>query len=259
MSAPPSRVARLRDELRRLHHGRRPRDLAFQWSLLVLDLATLAYFLATTFYPDAGWIARVDLVLGIVLLLEFLGRLLSYRRPVRFLESFSAITDIVVILSLLGSFLVPNLAFLRALRLLRAYQTLEQLRDLYPAVRRQEELIGALLNLAVFVITTSSIVYVSQRAVNAEINNFLDALYFTVATLSTTGFGDITLEGAWGRVLSIAVMIVGITLFLRLAQAVFRPPKIRFDCPDCGLGRHDVDAVHCKACGHMLKIKDEGQ
>ena len=47
--------------------------------------------------------------------------------------------------------------------------------------------------------------------------------------------------------------------FLRLAQAMFRPRKVRFPCPACGLQRHDVDAVHCKACGTRLAIPDEGR
>ena len=93
---------------------------------------------------------------------------------------------------------------------------------------------------------------------NPEIGNFLDALYFTVTTLSTTGFGDITLEGAHGRLLSIAIMIVGISLFFRLAQAVFRPGgKVRYPCPQCRLQRHDNDAVHCKACGLLLNIPND--
>jgi voltage-gated potassium channel len=49
-----------------------------------------------------------------------------------------------------------------------------------------------------------------------------------------------------------------VTLFLRLAQALFRPHKVRFTCPACGLSRHDQDAVHCKACGRLLNIPDEG-
>jgi voltage-gated potassium channel len=53
-------------------------------------------------------------------------------------------------------------------------------------------------------------------------------------------------------------MIFGVTLFLRLAQVLFRPHKVRFTCPACGLQRHDPDAVHCKACGSILNIPDEG-
>jgi voltage-gated potassium channel len=55
-----------------------------------------------------------------------------------------------------------------------------------------------------------------------------------------------------------AIMIVGISLFFRLAQAVFRPGgKVRHPCPACGLQRHDPDAVHCKACGLLLNIPND--
>ena len=52
-------------------------------------------------------------------------------------------------------------------------------------------------------------------------------------------------------------MIVGITLFVKLAQALFRPNKVTFPCPECALQRHEPDAVYCKACGHKLKIPDD--
>ena len=106
----------------------------------------------------------------------------------------------------------------------------------------------------------SSLVYVTQRGVNPKIVDFVDALYFSVAALSTTGFGDVTLIGSTGgELLSVAMMIVGISLFLRLAQAVFRPGggKVRHRCPACGLQRHDADAVHCKACGLVLNIPND--
>ena len=47
-----------------------------------------------------------------------------------------------------------------------------------------------------FVFVVSAIVYVQQRTINPDIDDYLDALYFTIATLTTTGFGDITLEGS---------------------------------------------------------------
>ena len=74
----------------------------------------------------------------------------------------------------------------------------------------------------------------------------------------TAGALDVTLPGAWGELLSIAIMLTGITLFLRLAQALIRPSKISFPCDRCGLSKHDPDAVHCKACGNLLCIPDEG-
>jgi voltage-gated potassium channel len=261
MLASASAAGRFRAELRRLFYGHRPAAVAFQAGLLTLDLAAIAYFLATTFIADAPWIRAVDLLLGALLALEFLGRMLAHRHPMRFLDNGAALLDLVVIASLFLSALLGNLAFLRVLRtvrLLRSYNVLGQLKKLSPAVRRNEEVILAALNLAVFVVMVSSLVYVTQRGINEKVTNFVDALYFTVTTLSTTGFGDITLEATHGRLLSVAMMIVGISLFLRLAQAVFRPGgKVRHPCPRCGLQRHDADAVHCKACGLLLNIPND--
>jgi voltage-gated potassium channel len=135
---------------------------------------------------------------------------------------------------------------------------LGRLRRRFPAVRRHEDVLKASLDLVVFMLVVASVVYVSQHAANPEIGDFLDALYFTVVTLTTTGFGDIILVGDGGRVLSIAIMLIGISLFFRLAQAAFRPGgKVYHPCPRCGLQRHDSDAVHCKACGLLLNIPDE--
>jgi voltage-gated potassium channel len=104
----------------------------------------------------------------------------------------------------------------------------------------------------------TGLVYVTQHQSNAQIGNYADALYFTVTALTTTGFGDITLTGTTGRMISVLVMIFGVTLFLRLAQVLFRPNKVRAPCKQCGLLLHEPDAVHCKHCGATIKIETEG-
>src|SRR3546814_9143798 len=85
----------------------------------------------------------------------------------------------------------------------------------------------------------TGIVYETQHWINPEIGNYVDALYFTVTSLTTTGFGDITLPGTAGRLISVVIMISGVTLFLRLAPVVFRPHKVRYPCPTCGLQRSE--------------------
>ena len=255
-------MGRFRVRLRRLFYGHRPAAVRFQIGLLAVDFAAIAYFLATTFVEDAPWLRAVDLLLGVLLASEFLGRMFAHRHPMHYLDNSAAIIDLAVIVSLFVSALGANLGFLRVLRtvrLLRSYNVLGQLKRFSPAVRRNEEVILASLNFAVFVIMASSLVYVTQRGTNEKIVDFVDALYFTVAALSTTGFGDVTLIGStFGELLSVAMMIVGITLFFRLAQAVFRPGgKVRHPCPQCGLQRHDPDAVHCKACGQVLNIPND--
>ena len=75
-------------------------------------------------------------------------------------------------------------------------------------------------------------VYETQHAINPHITNYADALYFTVTALTTTGFGDITLPGTTGRLISVAIMIFGVTLFFGLARAVLRPAQGALPLPD---------------------------
>ena len=168
--------------------------------------------------------------------------------------------DIAAIISFLAPLVgeaVGFLRILRTLRLLRSYQLLMRLRRDFDYFRTNEEVILAVANLVVFVFVMTGFVYQTQHAINPHITNYADALYFTVTALTTTGFGDITLPGTTGRLISVAIMIFGVTLFFGLAKAVLRPNKVRFPCPTCGLLRHDPDAVHCKACGQVLNIPNE--
>ena len=217
-------MGRFRVGLRRLFYGHRPAAVRFQIGLLAVDFAAIAYFLATTFVEDAPWLRAVDLLLGVLLALEFLGRMLAHRHPMHYIDNGAAMVDLAVIASLFVSALGSNLGFLRVLRtvrLLRSYNVLGQLKRRFPAVRRNEEVIAAALNLAVFMLMASSLVYVTQRGANPKIVDFVDALYFSVSALSTTGFGDITLIGStFGELLSVAMMIVGISLWLLLGSGV---------------------------------------
>lgn len=76
--------------------------------------------------------------------------------------------------------------------------------------------------------------------------------------LTTTGFGDITLPGMLGRHTSVAIMLFGVTLFLNLMRALLSPAKVCFHCRECGLMRHNADAVHRKTCGALLNHTNEG-
>ncbi len=251
----------LRGLLRELYFGGDRRATRFQLALLTFDLLTVTFFLVSTFLPYSEWILATDVVIALGLGSDFAARCYISPRPLQYLRQPLAIIDLVVLVSLLLPALAPNLGFLRllrAVRLVRSYNVLLVLEAEVPFVHRNLRVIRASVNLGVFIFLVSAAVYVQQRTINPDIDDYLDALYFTIATLTTTGFGDITLEGKYGRLLATLVMIFGISLFLNLVSAVFRPRKVEFPCPRCALLEHDVDAVYCKACGHQLKIPNEG-
>ena len=158
-----------------------------------------------------------------------------------------------ITMAMVDTFLT-NLRALRALRLFRSYRIASRMKRDFPFVRRNYETIVAGTHLFVFLFVMTAVVYETQHQHNPAIGNYVDALYFTVATLTTTGFGDITLPGTTGRLLSIVMMIVGVSLFVRMVQVLFRPRRMHHKCASCGLSEHETDAVHCKRCGMLLHL-----
>jgi voltage-gated potassium channel len=92
------------------------------------------------------------------------------------------------------------LRILRTLRLLHTYHILNRLRADSAFFRRNEDAIVAATNLGVFIFIMTGIVYETQHVRNDQIKNYVDALYFTITALTTTGFGDITLPGTLARI-----------------------------------------------------------
>jgi voltage-gated potassium channel len=251
----------LRLFVRHLYEAHAPDAYYFRYGLLAFDGVTILFIIASSFLPRTAAIERLDIFFGVAILADFAARLWASRRPLRDLMHPATWADAVAIVSFLAPLVGEGAGFLRilrTLRLLHTYQILARLRTDSAVFRRNEDTIFAVTHLGVFLFIMTGIVFETQRWSNPEIRNYADALYFTVTALTTTGFGDITLPGTFGRMISVVVMIFGVTLFLRLARALLQPYKVRFPCPTCGLQRHDIDAVHCKACGTLLNIPDEG-
>jgi len=251
----------LRGQVDHLYNGDSRHARVYRWCLLGFDAITISYFLVASFLHHVDDLHIVEEFIGIVYLAEYLLRLFISRQRIRDFLHPIGLADLIVIASLLAPSLAQNYSFLRvirALRLLRAYHMLKSLRRQSSFVRLHEDVIFSVVNLLVFIFIITAVVYVTQVGHNPSIRDYVDALYFTVATLTTTGFGDITLVGSGGHILAVLIMIFGISLFLRLIQTIFRPGKVRYECPVCGLNRHDQDAVHCKHCGQVLHITTEG-
>lgn len=251
----------MKERLRELYLGSSSSSLRFRLGLLAFDLITILFFIVSSLLEPGYFVYTIDYLIALVITADFAARISLEKERRSLLYKLDTWLDITVILSLLASVFFDNLSFLRiirTLRLLRSYHVLRDMRQRSNWFRAHEDIIQSGFNLFVFIFFITACVYVMEHNVNKNINNYIDALYYTVTTLTTTGFGDITMSDTSGRLLSIVIMIVGVSLFLRLVQTIFRPPKVLFRCPDCGLLRHDTDATHCKHCGRVLNIESDG-
>jgi voltage-gated potassium channel len=256
-----SDLQRLRDKLRVLYHGQSPAAVRFQRFVLLVDLAIIAFFILAPALRERSNTAYLwlDFAIAALLLLDIAARGLAATDTVRWLRQPTTVVDLFILSTLLFPAWLANFGFLRILRL----WTLSRSGFLWRPLRKRhleawEDIGRAVINLVTFLFVVAGFIFTFFAAEGSGIEGYVDALYYTVTAVTTTGFGDITLPGTAGKLTAIVVMIIGISLFVRLAQSLFRPHKVHFPCPNCGLTRHDADAVHCKACGNVLNIPDEG-
>lgn len=249
----------LRYRLNELYYGKSRASARFRIGYIIVDLAIIAFFVAAPMIQKTPFFLIVDYAIAALLAADMAARTYASGDLRRLVRTPILWADVLVLLTLLFPQYLLNFGFLRVLRL----WTLVHSDIFWRAVWRGryddtyvEDVTRAAVTLITFIFVVTGFVYTSFVG-EEGLGGYVDALYFTITTLTTTGYGDITLPGAWGKLLSIATMLAGITLFLRLGQTVVRPRKIRFRCPTCGLQRHDVDAVHCKACGEQLNIPND--
>ena len=246
----------LRARLRSLYHGHSREAVRFRLRVIALDILIIGFFIAGPILRGTPLFLPVDYAIAALLALDLGARALAYSTRRRWIAQPIVWVDLFVLATLLFPQWFYAFAFLRVLRL----WTLFHSDFFWKTVGRRyndtrwEDVTKSLANLVTFVFVMTGVVYAVFGRRHADVNGYVDALYFTISTLTTTGFGDITLPGTTGKVISIVTMVTGITLFVGLAQSLMRPHKVRFPCPTCGLIRHEPDAVHCKACGQILNI-----
>ncbi len=252
---------RLRARLRALYHGSSRTAVRFRLAVLVIDLIIIAFFIAAPLLKDSVLAFYVvDYVIACLLATDLAARALAWSSLKDWLKRPIVWVDLFILATLLFPAWLFNLGFLRVIRL----WTLVNSDFFWRTIGRKyddtriEDTTRAVVALVTFVFVATGFVYTSFMGRYEGISGWIDALYFTVTSLTTTGYGDILLPGAWGRIVSIVIMLVGVTLFVRLGQTLLRPHKVRHPCDRCGLQVHDPDAVHCKACGNLLCIPDHG-
>lgn len=232
--------------------------------LIGVNILFLVLLFAEFLFPQETWLRATEVLFGTIFIIEYVLRAYASNRPYRGVFGWHRMLDLLIIVTIFWRFGLADgdmvwLHTVGALRILRFYRTINQVvrgKDFLP---RKREIIISATNLLVFIFLMTSMVLIVESPANDQINTYLDALYFTISTLTTTGFGDITVESEVGKGLVILIMIFGVALFLRLATSIFRPHKIGVRCKHCGLNWHDRDASHCKHCGNIINIANDGE
>ena len=120
---------------------------------------------------------------------------------------------------LLSSLPFAELKFLRIFRLLRVYRLMRDLggRKVVRSLVRERagSALLSLLLMGILVLEFGSLqmLYVEEDAAGANIINASDALWYTIVTISTVGYGDQYPVTNAGRVIGSFIIIVGVGIF----------------------------------------------
>jgi voltage-gated potassium channel len=249
---------RYRSRVRALYYGHTQAAIRFQGLLLLLDALIIGFFVTSQFILEQPWFWIADAAIAVFLLLDLGARLFALGSMERWLKYPITWVDLIVLATLLFPLVLYNWGFLRILRLWTVVQS-ERFWNVLAGGRwddtRVEDLSKSIVTLVVFMFLAAGATQALFLGEHPELNNFVDALYFVASSLTTTGYGDIALDSAWGRIFSIVLMLAGISLFVSIARKIVASPQKIMRCLGCGLDRHDPDARHCKACGRKLPTR----
>jgi voltage-gated potassium channel len=244
-----------RSQLRELYFGSSREALRFQGGLVVLDVLVVAFFILQNFLRAQGWFLWVDYAIAAFLAADMGLKLYALGSVRRWLKYPTTWIDAIVLATFLLPQLLANFGFLRILRL----WTLVHRDRTWMVIgggkwdnTRIEDLTKAIINLVVFVFLASGFAFAFFAGQHPKLVTFVDAMYFTTTALTTTGFGDITIDTQEGRIFKMVLMVTGITLFFSIAQKAFSPPRANIECAECGLCEHEHGARFCRACGTKL-------
>jgi voltage-gated potassium channel len=248
--------------VRALYFGHTQTAVRFQGLLFVLDVLIIGFFIASQFIRELPWFWIVDGAIAGFVALDLAARLFAFGTLRRWFKYPTTWVDLVVLATLALPSVLYNWGFLRILRL----WTLVQSERFWNVLARGkwddtyvEDVAKAVTTLVVFVFIAAGLTQALFLGHHPQLNNFIDAMYFVVTSLTTTGYGDITLSSPLGRVFTIGLMLVGISLFFTIAQKVFAPQEKIQKCVQCGLDRHGLTASYCCNCGAQLTTPLRGR
>ncbi|MGB3513973.1 MAG: ion transporter [Microcoleaceae cyanobacterium] len=240
-----------------------PIGKAINFILLFLILFSSAIFVAET-YPISEQVMRIlkiidDIILG-CFTVEYLLRFWCAEQKNKFVFSFFSMIDLLAILPIF-----PGIVELSFIRLLRWFRILRLIRFLKfeISIFHIDTADGVIVARILFTLFTiififSGLIYQVEHSVNPELfKTFLDAVYFSVVTMTTVGFGDLIPISEGGRLLTVLMILTGISLIpAQLGDLIKQLLKIankkEKKCSGCGFSTHDLDASYCKICGTKL-------
>ncbi|MFD0861825.1 ion transporter [Sungkyunkwania multivorans] len=215
------------------------------------------------------FLLAAEWVITIFFSIEYIARIISVKKPKRYIFSFYGIIDLLSTIPLYLSYFIAGsqvLIAVRAFRLMRVFRILKlaryigesnQLLNALKASRRKISvfLFGMLIMSVIF----GTLMYLIESD-ESGFTSIPRSIYWCIVTLTTVGYGDIAPATTLGQLLATVIMILGygiIAVPTGIVSAEYASAKKNIDtntqaCPHCLSEHHKDNAKHCYNCGNLL-------
>jgi len=245
-------------------------DVILLWMIILSLTAVVLESVSSLRSAYGDYFITTEWVFTLAFSLEYLLRIYSSPKPLKYITSFFGVIDLMAILpTYLGLFFdqYTFLLSIRALRLLRLFRVFKLARYVKEAAilaramqQSKHKIIvffGAVLTL---VLILGSLLYLIEGEENG-FTSIPQSVYWAIVTITTVGYGDIAPATVVGKIIASIAMLTGYSIIavptgiisVEIGKAVKSDNRSTVKvCKGCSQDTHDPDASFCKHCGNKL-------
>ena len=209
-------------------------------------------------------------IVTILFTIEYILRIVCIQKPRKYIFSFFGVVDLLSTIPKYLSFFVVGSQYItafRALRLLRVFRILKLVRYVGESNNLLRALKASRAKIFIFVffvlivsVILGTIMYLVEGPEHG-FNSIPHSVYWTIVTLTTVGYGDISPETGIGQFIATFVMIIGygiIAVPTGIVTVEYGKQRKKRDgdallcCRECNTTGHLEDAKYCYNCGSEL-------
>lgn len=240
-------------------------DLILIYSILVSVTAVVLDSVEELHSAYGKWFFFLEWAFTLLFSVEYFVRIYISERRFKYIFSFFGLIDLISIIPSYLALVITGahyLLIIRLLRVLRIFRVLKMVRYMSEANLLLRALYLARRKIFVFfftVIVLSFLFGALMFLVEGPERGFTSipkSIYWTIVTITTVGYGDITPQTVFGQFISVLAMLTGYSIIAiptgiitaELAGELGRARSARL-CGNCGRAGHETDARYCKYCG----------
>lgn len=243
-----------------------------EWAIIAITIWSVITVFVESTDTKPGYFSSKEMAFTLFFTVEYILRFICTPRKQHYPLSFFGIIDLLTLLPIYIIVLIPSISnhyamifrvmrVIRILRMLKFMRYMGSVKDLWQAlVASYRNLMVFFFIIAIIIMIFAGIMYIIEGPVYG-FTNLPVALYWSVVTVTTVGYGDITPHTAIGRAITSILILIGYGIIAiptgiitsSMTEIMQRKKKLQ-SCQHC---HHEViehSAHYCSYCGNKLLI-----